>query len=108
MINRPAIEDLNRLPRLDETENIPSEDKIVHLHFTIDQCHWFAIEWDGQDTFFGYVLLNGWNHDSEFGYFTLSDLLAISLCGCIEVMNDPFWIPRATKDIGLIRECQAI
>jgi len=102
MINVPTMEQLNKLPRLYETENICSEEKIAHLHFTADRCHWWAIEWDGQDTFFGYVLLNGWSHDSEFGYFNLSELLDIKVGGWLEVLNNPFWIPKPVKDIALI------
>ncbi len=111
MINIPTIEQLNRLPPLYETEHIPLEEKIVHLHFTAEQCHWWAIEWDGHDTLFGYILLNGWSQDAEFGYFTFSELLELKIGGGLEVMNDPFWVPRAAKDVALIHEtlrCQSI
>ncbi len=104
MKNRPTIEQLNKLPHLYETEHIQPEDKIVHLHFQIDQCHWWAMEWDREDTFFGYVLLNGWLQDAEFGYFTLSELLEVKIDGWLEVENDPTWIPRTVKDVGLISE----
>lgn len=104
MINTPTMEQLNKLPRLGETENIPLEDKIVHLHFHIDQCHWWAMEWDGVDTFFGYVLLNGWLLDAEFGYFTLSELQKVKIDDWLEAENDRTWIPRAVKDVGQIRE----
>ncbi len=104
MINIPTIEQLNRLPLLYETKNIPQEDMIIHLHFTVNQSHWLAIEWDGHDTFFGYVLLNGWTQNAEFGYFNLSDLLEIKVGGWLEIVNDPFWIPRAAKDVALIQE----
>lgn len=104
MINAPTMEQLDKLPRLGETENIPPEDKIVHLHFYINQCHWWAIEWDGKDTFFGYVFLIGWLPDVEFGYFTLSELQKIKIDDWLEVENDQTWIPRAVKDVGQIRE----
>lgn len=104
MINAPTLEQLNKLPCLYETAHIALEEKIVYLHFTIDQCHWWAMEFDGEDTFFGYVLLNGWSQDAEFGYFNLSDLLAVKTQGWIEMENDPTWIPRAVKDVVLIRQ----
>ena len=104
MINIPIMEQLNKLPRLYETESIRSEEKIVHLHFILNQSHWFAIECDGNDTFFGYVLLNGWTEDAEFGYFSLSELLEVKFEGWLEVLNDPFWIPKPMKDIFLIGE----
>ena len=104
MINAPTQEQLNKLPRLYETEEIGPADKIVHLHFTCDQCHWWAMEWDGEDTFFGYVLLNSWSIDAEFGYFTLSELLEVNGGGWLQVENDPTFIPRPVKEVGLIRE----
>ncbi len=104
MINIPTLEQLNTLPRLYETEHIHPEEKIVHLHFTANQCHWWILEWDGQDTFFGFVMLNGCSQYAEFGYFNLSELQAIKVEGWLEILNDPFWIPLPMKDIGLIRE----
>jgi len=104
MINIPTMEQLNMLPQLYETENIPPEDKIVLLHFTANECHWYVIEWDGKDTFFGYVLLNGWSQNAEFGYFNLSELIEVKVGGWLEIVNDPFWIPRAAKDVALIQE----
>jgi len=102
MINIPTMEQLNKLPRLYETENICLGEKIVHLHFTADRCHWWAIEWDDQDTFFGHVLLNEWNQEAKFGYFNLSELLDIKVWGWLEVLNNPFWIPKPMKEIALI------
>lgn len=104
MINAPSPEHLNKLPRLYETEHTDVEDKTVYLHFTCDQCHWWAMEWDGEDTFFGYVLLNCVSVDAEFGYFNLSQLIEVKVAGWLEVENDPTWIPRPLKDVGLIRE----
>ena len=104
MINIPTVEQLSKLPQLYDTENIPPEDKTVHFHFTANQSHWWAIEWNGHDTFFGYVLLNGWTQNAEFGYFNLSELLEVKIGGWLEIVNDPFWIPRPVKDVALIRE----
>ena len=103
MINIPTREQLHKLPRLYETENIPPEDKIVHLHFQVDASHWWVIEWDGHDTFFGFVQLYGSNQYAKFGYFTLSELMEVKVSGCIEIVNDPFWIPRPVKDVFMIR-----
>ena len=103
MINIPTREQLQQLPRLKETENISPEDKVVHLHFQVDHCHWWVMEWDGHDTFFGFVQLYGSSQYAEFGYFTLSELLEIKVSGCIEIVNDPFWIPRPVKDVSMIQ-----
>lgn len=104
MLNAPTREQLNKMPWLYATENIQLEDKPVHLHFTIDRCHWWAMEFDGKDTFFGYVMLNGWHQDAELGYFQLSELSEVKLGGVIEVECEPNWHIRPAKDIRLIRE----
>lgn len=104
MINPPSQQELAKVPDLYATEQIPLEDKLVYFHFTINKSHWWVMEWDRFDTFFGYVLLNGWLQDAELGYFTLSELQSVKLGGLHEVVNDPTWIIRPVKDVGLIRE----
>ena len=104
MLNAPTIEQLNKVPDLYSTENIQFKDKLVHLHFTIDRCHWWAMEFDGKDTFFGYVMLNGWYQDAELGYFSLAELEAVKLSGIIEVQCDPHWVVQPAGNNGLIRE----
>lgn len=104
MFNPPSQQQLNKMPALYETESIPLEEKLVYFYFTIDKSHWWAIEWDRKNTFFGYVLLNGWLQDAELGYFSLSELQSVKLGGWLEVQNDPTWIIRPVNNIGLIRE----
>ena len=41
MWNIPSKERLAKLPTLYETENIPLQDKIIHLHFFIGGCDWY-------------------------------------------------------------------
>ena len=62
MLNPPSQQQLDKVPSLYETENIPR------------------------------------------GYFSLSELQSVKLGGWLEVQNDPTWIIRPVKDIGLIRE----
>ncbi|MCE5249804.1 hypothetical protein LLG96_06240 [bacterium] len=51
MWNTPTKQQLERIPRLYETENIPEDEKIVYLHFFIGACDWFIAEYDGDDLF---------------------------------------------------------
>ena len=51
MWNTPSAERLAKLPRLYETEQVGLKDKLVQLHFFIGGSDWYAIEFDGQDTF---------------------------------------------------------
>ena len=46
-------EQLSKIPRLYETENVPLEEKRVYLHFFIGACDWYVAEYDGEDLFWG-------------------------------------------------------
>lgn len=53
MWNTPSAERLAKLPRLYETEQVGLKDKLIYLHFFIGGSDWYAVEFDGQDTFWG-------------------------------------------------------
>jgi hypothetical protein len=61
-----------KLPKLYSTEHIPEEDKILVVKFFTPDSGWtwYAVEFDGQDTFFGYVQ----GMENEWGYFSLKEL----------------------------------
>ena len=63
-----------RMPRLYETEDTPADEKLIWAHFFLGDSHWYAAEFDGKDTFFGYAVLNGDMMNSEWGYFSLAEL----------------------------------
>lgn len=58
------------LPPLYSQENVP--DPIVQVKFfsPYSNWRWFGFEFDGEDTFFGYVQ----GFESELGYFSLKEL----------------------------------
>jgi hypothetical protein len=58
MWNEPSRERLAKIPRLYETENVRLQDKLIHLHFFIGACDWFIAEFDGEDVFWGFAILN--------------------------------------------------
>lgn len=105
MWNEPSPERLNRLPKLYETESVPIKDKLVHLHFFLADCDWWAIEYDGEDIFFGFAVINGDHLNSEWGYFSLSELKDISLGGFMEVDCEPehLWRVRPASEIKGIK-----
>lgn len=84
MWNKPSRARLDKIPRLYTTENVPLQDKLIHLHFFIAGSDWYVCEFDGQDIFWGYAILNGDFEMAEWGYFRFSELREISVCG-IEV-----------------------
>lgn len=73
-----------RMPRLLETDGVPFENKLIWLHFFIGDSHWYVAEFDGEDTFFGYVILNGDEQNAEWGYFSLEELKQVRL-GLLDV-----------------------
>jgi hypothetical protein len=61
-----------KLPKLYSTENMPTEERMFVVKFFTPDSNWtwYAVEFDGKDTFFGYVQ----GFENEWGYFTLSEL----------------------------------
>ncbi len=79
------------IPQLYATENIPIEQKEIHLHFFIRNSHWYIAEYDPEERlFFGYTILNGDTWNAEWGYTSLDELLSIDLRG-IRVERDLAW-----------------
>lgn len=102
MWNVPAPEKLVKVPRLYETESISLKDKIIHLHFFIGGCDWFIAEYDGEDTFFGFAILNNDQVNAEWGYISFSELKEIKVQGCIEIDNDLHWQVRKASEVDKI------
>jgi hypothetical protein len=71
--------DRSKLPALYATENIPESDKVVQVKFfnPYGAATWLAMEFDGNDTFFGAVNLFGGKDDWELGYFSLAELMSV-------------------------------
>lgn len=83
MWNIPSQERLSKIPRLYETENQRLEDKLIYLHFFMGKCDWYISEFDGDDTFFGYAILNGDYNNADWGYISFSELIALKTFGHI-------------------------
>jgi hypothetical protein len=74
MWNIPSKERFDRIPRLYETEATPLSEKLIHLHFFIGGCDWYIVEYDGDNLFFGYAILNGDLINAEWGYISFDEL----------------------------------
>ena len=81
MWNQPTEGRLSEIPRLYETEHLPLEEKIVHLHFFIAGCDWYIVEYDGCDIFFGYAILHNDYQMAEWGYVSFNELKSINIGG---------------------------
>lgn len=102
MLNKPTEHELRQLPRLYSTENVPAADKIIHMHFFLGSSDWFAVEYDGEDTFFGFAIVNDDEANAEWGYFSLSELAAINFLG-FEIDRDVYWKPVRAGDVNVLR-----
>jgi len=102
MWHTPSQKKLDAIPRLYETENIPVEDQLIHLHFYIFGSDWFVCEYDGSDLFFGYAILNNDLINAEFGYFSFNELKAIDI-NSVEICCDPEWRIRTISKVKKIQ-----
>jgi hypothetical protein len=80
----------DRLPSLYSTEE--QADPVVWTKFFTPWTYWtwYAIEFDGEDLFFGLVT----GHEREMGYFSLKELESMRGPGGIRVERDEFFQPR--------------
>ena len=117
MFNIPSEKTLGKIPRLYETEGVEACEKLIYLHFFLAGSDWFVAEFDGGDTFFGFVCLNGWRDCAEWGYFSFKELKDLSVeqpivvegrrdVVFLEVECDEYWMVRRAIDVKLICECQ--
>ncbi len=100
MWNEPSAKRLAQIPKLYETEGIDLKEKLVYLHFFIGGCDWYVTEFDGEDLFFGYAILNQDYQNAEWGYFSFSELKAIQV-GPIEIdcEIECLWAVKKAGDI---------
>lgn len=102
MWNVPTREELDRIPRLYQTEDIPLKDKLIYLHFFIGSFDWFIAEYDGEDLFWGYAL-NGDHDMAEWGYISFTEMKEAKVRGWLEIDRDINWQIRKASEIDLIR-----
>jgi hypothetical protein len=105
MWNEPTQEQLARIPRLYETEDVPLRVKPIYLHFFIGGCDWYVSEYDGEDLFFGYAILNNDVEMAEWGYISFRELKEIKIKGSLEVdcELEEHWKVRKASEIERIR-----
>jgi len=98
----PDQKRLKAIPRLYTTEDIPFKDKLIYLHFFIFGCDWYIAEFDGDDTFFGYAVINGDLQLAEWGYISFSELKGININGVeIDCEREEFWTIKPFGEINL-------
>lgn len=105
MWNIPNEERLAQIPKLYETEHTPLKDKLIYLHFFIGGTDWYLIEFDGEDLFWGFTILNGDLQNAEFGYISFKELKEIKVGGWLEVdcETEEVWQIRKASEIDKIK-----
>ena len=100
MWNEPSQSRLEKIPRLYVTEAVAPENKLIHLHFFIGGCDWYIAEFDGEDTFFGYAILNQDFQNAEWGYISFGELRNIRV-GWVEVdcETENVWNTKQANEI---------
>jgi len=104
MWNIPSQARLDRIPRLYETERIPIKDGTIHLHFFLAGCDWYIVEFDGEDLFFGYAILNGDLECAEWGYVSFGELKSLQI-GDLEIdcELEQYWNLKKVSDVDKIQ-----
>ena len=103
MWNTPDQNELSKLPGLYETEDVELAAKEIHLHFFLGSCDWYIAEYDGQDLFWGYAILNGDVEMAEWGYISFSELKELKVGPGFEVDHDLHWQVKKASEIPQIK-----
>jgi hypothetical protein len=90
-----------KFPKLYATEKVPAEEKVVIAKFfqPWGSWTWYAVEFDGEDRFFG--LVDGF--ELEWGYFSLSELQSIKGFGGLGIERDLYFGHPKIKDVPALQ-----
>ena len=86
-----------KLPKLYATENVGLEDKVGQVKFFTPDSSWtwYAVEFDGEDLFFG--LVDGF--EKEWGYFSLAELSSVRGPLGLPIERDKWFSPTRIGDL---------
>jgi hypothetical protein len=81
------------------------KDKLIYLHFFIGGCDWYIAEYDGEDLFWGYAILNNDHDFAEWGYISFGELKEIKIQSWLEIdcELEEIWKVRKASEIERIR-----
>jgi len=100
---KPSKKDLERIPPLYSTEDIPFEDKVIYGHFFLGASDWYIAEYDPEKKlFFGYTVLNEDYDNAEWRYISYDELLVLKVGPGFEVEWDRYWEPKKAREIRKI------
>ena len=106
MWNKPTENQLNKIPAFYSTESISLKEKVIHMHFFIGGCDWYAAEYSPEEQmFFGFAILNNDYEMAEWGYFSLKELCELKV-SFLEVDRDLHFTSTQAQDIEKIKKAQ--
>ncbi len=85
------------LPKLYQTENIPTNEKILYIRYIsiFSNWEWYVTEYDRDTkTFFGYVK----GHEDEWGYFSLQEFEDINKEN-LQIIREESFKPITFKEL---------
>ncbi len=87
------------LPKLYATEKTALMERrmVVKFFHPMGRATWYAVEFDGEDTFFGYCRSPLGPDCDEWGYFSLAELEGVRGIG-LGVELDTSWNPNTTAE----------
>lgn len=92
-----------QLPPLESQQSV--EDPLVVCSFFLPDApwHWYPLEFDGDDTFFGWVMTM---FGQELGTFYLSDLQRTRGFLGLPVERDRFFTPRPLSEVKKLHQSE--
>ena len=84
------------LPPLYANEKLGLDAQAIVKFFTPDSnWTWYASEFDGEDTFFGYVI----GQSDELGYFSLSEIKSVRGPYGLKIERDRHFTPTSLREL---------
>jgi hypothetical protein len=106
MWNKPSPEELAKIPAFYATEKVSLKDKVIHMHFFLGGCDWYAAEYDPEDQiFFGFAILNNDLEMAEWGNISFKELCDLAV-KFVEVDRDLHWRPRKAIEVDRIKQAE--
>ncbi len=90
----------DNLPPIGSTEWIEDPQVVCKFFTPTSRWTWYAIEFDGKDMFYGFVV----GHEREFGYFSLSELSSAKGPLGLGVERDSSFEPKPLSQVKKLHE----
>lgn len=102
MWNKPTKAQLAKLPKLYSYQNLSAKEIPINMHLFFGGSDWYISEYDGEDSLYGYAILNGDLECAEWGYISFEELCSINVKG-FEVDRDLFWKAKKFGEIAKVK-----